>query len=1015
MCLDRMLRELAALGDLPPFLSALGQQPLWEELAPDHALLAGAGPVRQAATVARHGSFLWLGLATAEPVPVVRRVTRRLARAGRLAAVVGFYPEGRRMAIAVAFDALPLLELDLRVTDPVALACLGQLRPVPGGPLAYAAQVARALAGRGTGPAFFAHFRIALERMTAALPTAVPTADRHALALLQLTRVLFLYFIQSKGWLDGRPDFLASTVDRCLVRRRRIQRDLLRPLFFGTLNRPEGERSAASAHLGRIPFLNGGLFEPHALERRWPADVPNNVWRDAFDMLFERYHFTAREAGGGEAVAPDMLGRVFEGVMDPADRSETGTFYTPSALVTRMVDAGLAALVASRLRCSDGEAAAQIAGGRPEARRILRGAAILDPAVGSGAFLLGALERLSSWVSPGARRAAARRTILARNLFGVDRNPMAVRLTELRLWLAVVADEPDGADPALAPLPNLDCLVRQGDSLLQPFAVPAGQPPGAADVGRLRARAVTAYGDEKRASIRALRRAEATAATDLLGTAARRAEAAVREMLAGARAPTLFGDPPRLDAAGRRRLLAGRAELRAIRAAARRLARDGELPWFQYESQFADVFARGGFDLVIGNPPWVRAEALPVRVREHLAERYLWWRGTGGHGFGHRPDLSVAFLERAHGLTAPGGAIAMLVPAKLATAGYAARARAALASQTSLHAVADLGGDADASFDATAYPLALIATRRSPPARHQVRLVLDPAAALLVPQQTLSGAPWVLRSGGAAAVARRLAAAFPPLGERFRCRLGVKTGANAIFLDPSDEIEPELLRPVVRGRDLRRFTAEPRHRLLWTHDAHGRPRERLPPHAAAYLARHDSALRARADFRGGVPWQLFRTRGALTPHRVVWGDLSRRLAAVALTGTALDGTALDGTALEAIVALNTCYVTDAATEAEAHALTGWLNTTWVAALAALVASSAAGGFRRHDAATIAGLPLPPAAIADGALAAAAREAAARGAPAALDRELDDIAAAHLDLSPHDRRQLGDVLATRDRR
>ena len=157
------------------------------------------------------------------------------------------------------------------------------------------ARLADAVAIEPLGTRFFRQFRHIFKRFTEALPPGPSAADRHALALLQLTRVLFLYFVQSKGWLDGRGDFLARAVDDCLQRGRRLHRDLLRPLFFGTLNRPVHARSAAARRFGAIPFLNGGLFEPHPLERQWHVDIPNAVWRDAFDDLFERFHFITRE------------------------------------------------------------------------------------------------------------------------------------------------------------------------------------------------------------------------------------------------------------------------------------------------------------------------------------------------------------------------------------------------------------------------------------------------------------------------------------------------------------------------------------------------------------------------------------------------------------------------------------------------------------------------------------------------------------------------------------------------
>ena len=112
------------------------------------------------------------------------------------------------------------------------------------------------------------------------------------------------------------------------------------------------------------------------------------------------------------------------------------------------------------------------------------------------------------------------------------------------------------------------------------------------------------------------------------------------------------------------------------------------------------LFATGGFDIVAGNPPWLRAEEVPPEMRRRLEGRYRWWRGSA-RGFGHRPDLAVAFLERSLELAAPGGIVALLVPAKLATAGYGAAARHGLTASNTLTHAADLTGRPDAVFDAT--------------------------------------------------------------------------------------------------------------------------------------------------------------------------------------------------------------------------------------------------------------------------------------------------------------------------
>ena len=1004
------LAALQRVEDLPELVLALGHDAAWEELPlPGWLDLPGNGPVARAIIVGRAGEFVWFGADAAEAGRAAAAVARRLVARGRVGGVLALSRPTRRLAVAVAFGDAPTIDCSLDEPDRLALTRFTRLASAaPGGALAFASRVADALGAEAVGRRFFRRFQSTLEAMSAALPRGCPAPERHGLALLQLTRVLFLYFVQSKGWLDGRADFLAREVDRCLGRGRRLQRDLLQPLFFGTLNRPTAERSRVPRGFGRIPFLNGGLFEPHPLERRWRADLPNSIWRDAFDTLFERFDFTADEAGHPGMVAPDMLGRVFEGVMEPGLRHRSGTFYTPAALVRSVVHAGLVAVVAERMDCPEPRAAHYLAERAEPARRILREVTVLDPAVGSGAFLLGALELLAEVESDRRSVSAARRRILRRSLFGVDLNAAAVRLTELRLWLAVIADERADAD-AVEPLPNLDCVVRQGNSLLDP----AGQWPGrralprpeSVVLARLRRKLVTATGAEKRALTRDLRRAEGRAFSAALEGAEAALDVQIAEQLDDARTQTLFGERRGLDRQIRSELGRLRAERQAVRRARRQFRREGELPWFHYESHFADVFEQGGFDLVAGNPPWVRAEELPLELREALATRFRWWRGSGSRGFAHRPDLALAFVERAWELTRPGGAIALLVPAKLATAVYGARARHALAAQGAIRAIADLTGAPEAAFDATVYPLALVVTKRPPEDNQAVRTVLrvprSPAVPVVPQRELAGGGPWVLAQAPALAALRALAH-HPRIDQRFVCHLGVKTGANDLFIDPPVGVEPELLRWAIRGRDLEAFRVTPRRRLLWPCDAAGRPLAELPPGAGAHLGPHVTRLRARSDAQQGPPWTLFRTAAASAPYRVVWADLARQLTAVALAD--------DGARTQ--IPLNTCYLLSAPDQATAERLTAWLNTTWLRAAARLVATPAAGGFARFNARVVGGLPLPDSALIDPALGELCR-AGAEGR--AVQPELDALAARHLALEPDVARALAQVDQRDDRR
>ncbi|MGH7515233.1 MAG: hypothetical protein ACREOQ_20200, partial [Gemmatimonadales bacterium] len=344
-----------------------------------------------------------------------------------------------------------------------------------------------------------------------------------------------------------------------------------------------------------------------------------------------------------------------------------------------------------------------------------------------------------------------------------------------------------------------------------------------------------------------------------------------------------------------------------------------------------------------------------------------------------------------------GGVIALLVPAKLATAQYGAAARHGLASSTTLLRVADLTGHSAAAFDATVYPLALVARNAAPPAGHTVRARLTGAQGGISQTRLRGGAPWILSPEGAPRVAGRLLREHPALGERLGCHLGVKTGANRIFLDPPGTVEPCLLRWAVRGRDLRPFQARPTRRLLWTHDDAGAPLARLPPGAAAHMRPHEAELRARADYVAGPPWTLFRTAAAASRHRLVWADLARRLTACALTGRR------DA----ALVPLNSCYVAPTRSEAEAERLAAWLNSTWIRAVARLGAVPASGGFHRFTTAVVSRLPLPAVVLEDERLLAAAKAGRA-GEP--VQEAIDDLTAGHLALSSRERAALARLVA-----
>jgi hypothetical protein len=224
--------------------------------------------------------------------------------------------------------------------------------------------------------------------------------------------------------------------------------------------------------------------------------------------------------------------------------------------------------------------------------------------------------------------------------------------------------------------------------------------------------------------------------------------------------------------------------------------------------------------------------------------------------------------------------------------------------------------------------------------------------------------------------------------DHFTLQLGVKTGANEVFLDPPAALDP-WCRDAVRGRDVRAFAVSPRQRLLWPADEQGVPWARLPRPVATHLAPFAARLQERTDLVRGPWWQLFRVRAATSPHRVVWGDIARRLEAAALP---------DASA----VPLNSCYVIATRERHQAAGLASWLNSTWIRALARLSAEPAAGGTARFGARAVGAVPWIPALLDDPGLGALA------GDDEALDRFVSDA----LTLSARDRDALAPLAARR---
>lgn len=924
------------------------------------ALLASLGGT-VAALPARTGDLLEIGRlgplpcwSLHAPPAVAATLARALARRGRPGLVLADddRPSRRRM---VAVSITPVRPAIVDARDDTALP-LVRLRRVPlgGGLLATALAASEAIDVDAAGRRAFRALRAQLDTAVARLDGRIRRDVRHAWVLLQVTRLLFLRFVEAEGWLDGDDAFLRHAVDDALQRGGDPARRLLHPLFFGTLNREPAARSSRARRFGAIPFLNGGLFEPHPIERRHRWYLPVECWRDLFALVVEGIEVSLDQGDTGDRVNPELLGRVFEGVMDPAERRAAGTYYTPAALVPVIVRESYACHLAPRLGRDEAAVHARLDDPDPELAAALLEPRVLDPAVGSGAFLVGALQLARG---PGAA-AARTRHLVTRRLFGVDRNPAAVRLTELRLWLEVLRTMRGRPVQRVTPLPNLDTTIRAGDALLDPLAGMTLPRRLSRALATARRDTRTAHGADRRRAMIALRTLEREAMDRALHRSEQRLRVAIEELLEPGHAVTLFGERGSLPRGTTARLGELRRAVAALRRERRRLATGDAAPIFAIESAFAPELARGGFDLVLGNPPWVRAERLPAPERAALEARYRWWRGSGS-GWQHRPDLSVAFVERAVELLAPAGCLGFLLPAKLATARYAATLRAGLAHRTTIHLAADLSQDPRAGFDATTYPMALIVSKGAAQSEHRVRVSQEHRDRATLQRSWRERGTWALGDGAVADIAMTLADQHPTLAAFMSLSLGLKTGANVAFLDPPDTLAP-WTRPVLRGRDLAAGRTIARHRMLWPADDRGEPWSQLPEPVAAHLAPHRNRLQRRADLRDDRWWRFFRTGPATARWRVAWADLARRLRAHPLEDPSP-------------VPLNSCYVIACPTREQMLVIAAWLSAAPIGALARLDAEPAANGYARFGARAVGSVPFPAAALDDPELRAAATD------------------------------------------
>ena len=742
-----------------------------------------------------------------------------------------------------------------------------------------------------------------------------------------LGQIVFLYFLQKKGWFgvrrgcpwgSGSKQFLRELFDKQHGDYTNFFNDILEPLFYEAL-RLERPGDYYSRFDCRIPFLNGGLFDPIndydwiETEILLPDDLFSNDRQtkegDAGDGIldvFDRYNFTVKEDEPLEkevAVDPEMLGKVFENLLEIKNRKSKGTYYTPREIVHYMCQESLIeylygefnpGMVAYETIGDDqmamfgneakkkqldltiehrqrslidkkdvetltryGESVVEherrvVSEGRetdrysfklPEriranAPRIdekLAGIRVCDPAVGSGAFVVGMMNeiiRARSALTPHVGEHEKRtpydfkRHAIQNCLYGVDVDSGAIEIAKLRLWLSLVVDEEEREN--IQPLPNLDYKIVCGNSLL--------------GVNKL-------FNHESLKKVEELK-------------------------------PLQFNETSPVKRQNRKKQIDDLISQ----------ITDGHKD-FDFEVYFSEVFhGEKGFDVVLGNPPY-------VALQKNGGELRKLYKDAGFTTFATTGDVYQLFYEKGCQLLMPSaGLLAYITSNSWLKAEYGKSTRRYFSDNHTPLRLIELGKDI---FESAIVDSSILITRHGKHNETGRAVDMDrlpdkdfpPAENRWGTFQPQREKPWSTLSGIEQSIMDKMEAAGTPLKEwDVSINYGIKTGYNDAFiidnatrqaLIAKDPKSADIIKPVLRGRDIQRYQAKWTNLyLIDTHNGYGNvPAINIDNYPAIknHLNRFYPQLKRRQD-KGRTPYNLRNCayHEEFTKEKLFWMDMSNR-------------------------------------------------------------------------------------------------------------------------------------------
>lgn len=720
--------------------------------------------------------------------------------------------------------------------------------------------------------------------------------DSSEFAKKLLGQIVFIYFLQKKGWLgvprkgkwgEGRKDFLRAVFEGKFGKYDNFFNDVLEPLFYNAFANSERDNAYYDKFDCRIPFLNGGLFEPVGGYDWVNTDIvlENGIFKKIFDT-FDEFNFTIKEDEPLEkevAVDPEMLGKIFENLLEENLRKGYGAFYTPREIVHYMCQETLVNYLTDNSSADrdvidalirKGNAVVELPNYRipllKHARildKMLADIRIVDPAVGSGAFPVGLLSEIvnarlilgelakNKNLSPYDLK----RATIENCLYGVDIDAGAVDIAKLRFWLALVIDE-DNEDE-IEPLPNLEQKIMCGDSLLESFKgirlfdesiieksnqikfqieeidnqiVVLTEEMGVTEFGKDPGENIQKIEKLKKARAKLLEQKSKEDQITVLegskfgGSEARQRLKELRRLQGDFFDETIKSKKEKL------RKEIDHLEWRFIEDAlksdghedtaaetVKQLQKNRSKPFFLWKLYFSDVFAeKGGFDIVIGNPPYVQIQKMKEEYKSAL-------QNEGYDTFTKRGDLYCLFYERGFEISREGGQTALITSNQWMRAAYGDKTRKFFKQNSKPLILMDFSGQQ--MFEtATVDTNILIFAKEAKDERYEVPYAIakgDLRGVNLseyvklqknnVSLNELKDTGWVLADIDVHDLKRKIAKIGVPLKEwDIKINFGLKTGFNDAYIideDKRNELitkDPkcdEIIKPILRGRDIQKY------------------------------------------------------------------------------------------------------------------------------------------------------------------------------------------------------------------